>query len=127
MNEAAELLIRNLAAAAKADQPVDIHRLLGDMTMQVVGTTAFGRAPCTPPRAHLWDHWLFVSSTIEHMTCAFRVKHALLVLLKDGLRRVEALRRACASGVHKADVQMGCTSGFDRLAGPLLRLSRLRG
>ena len=50
MNEAAELLMRNLAAAAKAGRPVDIHRLLGDMTMQVVGTTAFGcacRLPCT--------------------------------------------------------------------------------
>ena len=49
MNEAAELLMRNLAAAAKAGRPVDIHRLLGDMTMQVVGTTAFGcarRLPC---------------------------------------------------------------------------------
>ena len=44
MNEAAELLMRNLAAAAAAGRPVDIHRLLGDMTMQVVGTTAFGRA-----------------------------------------------------------------------------------
>lgn len=42
MNEAAELLMRNLSAAAKAGRPVDIHRLLGDMTMQVVGTTAFG-------------------------------------------------------------------------------------
>lgn len=50
MNEAAELLMRNLAAAAKARRPVDIHRLLGDMTMQVVGTTAFGcarRLPCS--------------------------------------------------------------------------------
>ncbi len=44
MNEAAELLMRNLSAAAKAGRPVDIHRLLGDMTMQVVGTTAFGCA-----------------------------------------------------------------------------------
>ena len=28
MNEAAELLMRNLSAAAKAGRPVDIHRLL---------------------------------------------------------------------------------------------------
>jgi len=44
MNEAAELLTRKLADAAAAGAPVDVHRLLGDMTMQVVGTTAFGRA-----------------------------------------------------------------------------------
>ncbi|KAK9827982.1 hypothetical protein WJX81_005128 [Elliptochloris bilobata] len=42
MNEAAELLIDTLSAAAKAGRSVDIHRLLGDMTMAVVGTTAFG-------------------------------------------------------------------------------------
>ena len=42
MNEAAALLVRKLDAAAKDKQPVDIHNLLGDMTMGVVGTTAFG-------------------------------------------------------------------------------------
>jgi len=51
MNEAAELLMRNLGAAAAAGRPVDIHRLLGDMTMQVVGTTAFGRARSEGPPA----------------------------------------------------------------------------
>lgn len=44
MNEAATLLIERLAAAAAAGAPVDIHALLGDMTMQVVGTSAFGCA-----------------------------------------------------------------------------------
>ena len=44
MNEAATLLIERLAAAAAAGAPVDMHALLGDMTMQVVGTTAFGCA-----------------------------------------------------------------------------------
>lgn len=45
MNEAAELLVRKLNAAAKAELPVDIHKLLGEMTMGVVGTTAFGLIP----------------------------------------------------------------------------------
>ena len=45
MNEAAELLVRKLDAAAKAELPVDIHKLLGEMTMGVVGTTAFGFGP----------------------------------------------------------------------------------
>ena len=44
MNEAATLLIERLAAAAAAGTPVDMHALLGDMTMQVVGTSAFGCA-----------------------------------------------------------------------------------
>lgn len=44
MNAAASLLIKRLAAAAAAGTPVDMHALLGDMTMQVVGTSAFGCA-----------------------------------------------------------------------------------
>ena len=44
MNEAATLLIERLAAAAATGSPVDMHALLGNMTMQVVGTSAFGCA-----------------------------------------------------------------------------------
>ncbi len=54
MNEASAALIARLGAAAAAGAPIDIHAALGDMTMQVVGSTAFGRAPlpiaCTPRR-----------------------------------------------------------------------------
>ena len=45
MNEASAALIVRLGAAAAAGAPIDIHAALGDMTMQVVGSTAFGRAP----------------------------------------------------------------------------------
>jgi hypothetical protein len=45
MNEASAALIARLDAAAAAGAPIDVHAALGDMTMQVVGSTAFGRAP----------------------------------------------------------------------------------
>ena len=46
MNEATDILLMKLAAAAKEDRVVDLYKLIGDMTLQVVGTTAFGCAPC---------------------------------------------------------------------------------
>lgn len=42
MNEATELLLANIALAAKEGRAIDIHKAIGDMTLQVVGTTAFG-------------------------------------------------------------------------------------
>ena len=42
MNEAAALLVRKLDAAAKDKQPVDIHKLLGDMTMGWSGPPRLG-------------------------------------------------------------------------------------
>ena len=42
MNEATELLLANIALAAKKGCAFDIHKAIGDMTLQVVGTTAFG-------------------------------------------------------------------------------------
>ena len=48
MNEAATLLIERLAVAAATGSRVDMHALLGDMTLQVVGTSAFGCATQQP-------------------------------------------------------------------------------
>ena len=62
MNEAAELLVRKLDAAAKAELPVDIHKLLGEMTMGVVGTTAFGLVPSWFCRVHV-KHCTLVCAT----------------------------------------------------------------
>ena len=44
MNAGVEQLQAVLARAAQADQEVNLHALLGRMTMEVVGTTAFGCA-----------------------------------------------------------------------------------
>lgn len=44
MNEATDILLMKLAAAAKEDRVIDLYKLIGDMTLQVVGTTAFGYA-----------------------------------------------------------------------------------
>jgi hypothetical protein len=42
MNEATDLLLLSVAAAAKEKHFFDIHQAIGRMTLQVVGTTAFG-------------------------------------------------------------------------------------
>ncbi|EIE26674.1 cytochrome P450 [Coccomyxa subellipsoidea C-169] len=42
MNEATDVLLLKLAAAAKENRVVDLYTLIGSMTLQVVGTTAFG-------------------------------------------------------------------------------------
>ncbi|CAL8467004.1 g6540 [Coccomyxa elongata] len=42
MNEATDILLMKLAAAAKETRVIDLYKLIGDMTLQVVGTTAFG-------------------------------------------------------------------------------------
>ena len=42
MNEATDLLLLSVAAAAKEGKYFDIYQAIGRMTLQVVGTTAFG-------------------------------------------------------------------------------------
>ena len=42
MNEATDLLLLSVAAAAKSESYFDIYQAIGRMTLQVVGTTAFG-------------------------------------------------------------------------------------
>lgn len=42
MNERAGVLLEVLSADAAAEKTIDIWRRFGDMTMEVVGTTAFG-------------------------------------------------------------------------------------
>ena len=42
MNEATDLLLLSVAAAAKGRTYYDIYQAIGRMTLQVVGTTAFG-------------------------------------------------------------------------------------
>ena len=44
MNEATDLLLASIGAAAKEGSAFDIHKAVGEMTLQVVGTTAFGCA-----------------------------------------------------------------------------------
>jgi hypothetical protein len=42
MNRAADALLANVESAAKEERVFDIHRLIGSMTLEVVGTSAFG-------------------------------------------------------------------------------------
>ena len=42
MNDATDLLLLSVAAAAKGKKYFDIYQAIGRMTLQVVGTTAFG-------------------------------------------------------------------------------------
>ena len=42
MNDSAATLAQRLGRAAEGAQTIDIWRFLGDMTMEVVGTAAFG-------------------------------------------------------------------------------------
>ena len=42
MNEATDLLLLSVAAAVESEKHFDIHQAIGRMTLQVVGTTAFG-------------------------------------------------------------------------------------
>lgn len=44
MNEATDLLLLSVAATAKEGAYFDIYQAIGRMTLQVVGTTAFGYA-----------------------------------------------------------------------------------
>ena len=46
MNEATALLLEKLDAAAQRGESINVHAAFKDMTMQVVGTTAFGCAYC---------------------------------------------------------------------------------
>ena len=48
MNEATDLLLLSVAAAAKEGKYLDIYQAIGRMTLQVVGTTAFGYAADSP-------------------------------------------------------------------------------
>ena len=47
MQNSADLLVESVALSARAGEHCDIHAMVGAMTVQVVGTTAFGcaRAP----------------------------------------------------------------------------------
>lgn len=42
MNLAADSLIANIEVAVKESRVIDMYRLLGSMTLEVVGTSAFG-------------------------------------------------------------------------------------
>ncbi len=48
MNEATDVLLFKLEAAAKENRVVDLYTLIGSMTLQVVGTTAFGCVAFAP-------------------------------------------------------------------------------
>ena len=63
MNEATDLLLLSVAAAAKQGQFMDIYQAIGRMTLQVVGTTAFGSAlnPYLGLQSRLLSYYLIVS------------------------------------------------------------------
>ena len=42
MDEAAGMLVEELEEAAQQGRTLDIHKVVGDMTFNVVGTAAFG-------------------------------------------------------------------------------------
>ena len=42
MNDCAGLLLNRLHTAAKTGAQTDIHKVLGNLTMDVIGTAAFG-------------------------------------------------------------------------------------
>ena len=44
MSDATALLLSKLDAAALSHESIDVHALFKQMTMQVIGTTAFGCA-----------------------------------------------------------------------------------
>ena len=44
MSDATALLLGKLDTAAQREESVDVHALFKQMTMQVIGTTAFGCA-----------------------------------------------------------------------------------
>jgi hypothetical protein len=48
MNEATDLLLANLKAAADKQAVVNVHKAMGNMTMDVVGSAAFGYSPPPP-------------------------------------------------------------------------------
>jgi hypothetical protein len=45
MQNSADLLVESVALGARDGAYMDIHAMVGAMTVQVVGTTAFGCAP----------------------------------------------------------------------------------
>ena len=52
MNASSERLVDVLAGKAKAGEPVEIWRLFGCLTMEIVCSTAFGCASWLPPFSH---------------------------------------------------------------------------
>ena len=44
MNKSARILVDRLAPSAQSGEPVEIYRMLGDLTLDVVGGCAFGEA-----------------------------------------------------------------------------------
>ena len=70
MNEATDLLLLSVAAAAKQGQYMDIYQAIGRMTLQVVGTTAFGCAlnPYLVLQSNLVPHSLEFSLPLLYST-----------------------------------------------------------
>ena len=54
MSDAIALLLRKLDAAAQSQESVDVHAFFKQMTMQVIGTTAFGCARLWYCCCHAW-------------------------------------------------------------------------
>ena len=80
MNEATDLLLLSVAAAAKEGKYFDIYQAIGRMTLQVVGTTAFGYVLIYPSSSQRVTALgtspapsvahTFISSSVSGRTCA---------------------------------------------------------
>ena len=46
MKDSADLLVDSVELSAKEGKTMDLHAMVGAMTVQIVGTTAFGCASC---------------------------------------------------------------------------------
>ncbi len=74
MNEATDLLLLSVAAAAKEGKYFDIYQAIGRMTLQVVGTTAFGYDPnCSLFSSGLaaHEHAAALRILVRPLTCGY--------------------------------------------------------
>ena len=63
MDDAAGMLVEELEEAAQQGRTLDIHKVVGDMTFNVVGTAAFG---CCSMTHTLMSPVLSVYSGLQH-------------------------------------------------------------
>ncbi len=99
MNAGVEHLQAVLARAAQAETEVNLHELLGRMTMEVVGTTAFGRAL---PRAREPVHVAMIHSKrpcgahVQQVSRALTCKSTIETWGRQQVQEDHFARNACA-------------------------------
>ena len=78
MNEATELLLARIDRAAREGAAFDIHQAVGEMTLQVVGSTAFGCAAGLSRFQCLCAGFLLQTATALSLLAANSALRALL-------------------------------------------------